>query len=148
MTWEIINSETLRKTSYGEMQSLKIGNKSINNQQSIAEALNACFLSIVGNILNNKYQVYTIYVDNSINSDISLHFLSQTLNALCPHMKYKPATTKEINNIIISLRAKDSYGYEISTKVPRISSSLLYNSLNYISDKALSKGIVCNKTTM
>jgi hypothetical protein len=30
-TWEIINSETQRKTSYGEIQSLTIGNKSINN---------------------------------------------------------------------------------------------------------------------
>lgn len=127
-TWKIINSGTLRKTSYGEMQSLKIGNKSTNNQQIIAEA----FISIVDNILN-KSQVYTIDEDNSIYSDSSIHFLSQTLNTLYPHMKYRPTTIKEIDNIIKSLKAKDSYGYnEISTEVPKIGSSLLY---------ALTKGI-------
>jgi hypothetical protein len=57
-------------------------------------------------------------------------------------MKYRTTTTKEIDNIIKSLKAKDSYAHnEISTKVPKISSSLLYNSLNYIRNRALSKGI-------
>ena len=65
----------------------------------------------------------------------------QTLDTY-PHMKYRPTKTKEIDKIIKSLKAKDSYGYnDISTKVPKISSSLLYNSLNYICSRALSKGI-------
>ena len=67
--------------------------------------------------------------------------MSQTLNTY-PHMKYRPTTSKEIDKIIKSLKAKDSYGYnEISAKVPKISSSLLYNSLNYMCNRALSKGI-------
>ena len=121
----------------GKCSLLKTVNKSINNQQSIAEA----FISIVDDILN-KSQVYTRDEDNSIYSDSSVHFLSQTLNTLYPHMKYRPTITKEIDNIIKSLKIKDSYGYnEISTKVPKISSSLLYNSLNYICNRAFSKGI-------
>jgi len=57
-------------------------------------------------------------------------------------MKYRPTTTKEIDKIIKSLKAKHSYGCnEISTKVPEISSSLLYISLNYIFNRAVSKGI-------
>jgi hypothetical protein len=70
---------------------------------------------------------------------ISCHKLS---TYYYPHMKYRPATTKEIDNIIKSLKAKDSYGYnEISTEVPKIGSSLLYNSLNYMCNRALTKGI-------
>ena len=70
-TCEIINSETWRKTSYRKIQPLTIGNKSINNQQSIAEAFNTYFLSVVDNIMNNKNQVYAIDEDNSINNDSS-----------------------------------------------------------------------------
>jgi len=70
-TWEIINSETRRKTSYGEIQSLTIGNNSLNNQQSIAEAFNTYFLNVFDNIMNNKNQVYTIDEDNSIKNDSS-----------------------------------------------------------------------------
>jgi hypothetical protein len=70
-TWEIINSETQRTTSYREIQSLTIGNNSITNQQSIAEAFNTCFLNVVDNIMNNKSQVYTMDEDNSINNDSS-----------------------------------------------------------------------------
>jgi hypothetical protein len=46
-------TETLRKASYGEMQSLEIGNKSIKQHQSTADAFRYQ-LSIVGNILYNK----------------------------------------------------------------------------------------------
>jgi hypothetical protein len=76
-TWEIINSETWRKTSYGEIKSLTIGNKSINNQQSIAEAFNTYFLSVVDNIMNNKNLVYTIDEENNINND-SFKLLNHT----------------------------------------------------------------------
>jgi hypothetical protein len=55
--WEIINSETWRKTSYGEIQSLTIGNKGTNNQQSISKVFNTYFLSVFDNIMNNKNQV-------------------------------------------------------------------------------------------
>jgi len=69
-TWDFINSETQRKTSYGEIQSLTTGNKSINNQQRIVEVFNTYFPSVV-DIMNNKNQVFTINEDNSINNDSS-----------------------------------------------------------------------------
>jgi hypothetical protein len=70
-TWDFINSETQRKTSYGEIQSLTTGNKSINNQQRIAEAFSTYFLSVVDSIMNNKNKVFTINEVNSINNDSS-----------------------------------------------------------------------------
>lgn len=53
----------------------------------------------------------------------------------------KPTTTKEIE-IIKSLRAKDSHGYdEISTKTLNISSPFIISPLNYICNKVIFKGI-------
>ena len=52
--WDIIHLETQRKINNGEIHSLKIEDKSITNQQSIAEAFNTYFLTIAYNIKSNK----------------------------------------------------------------------------------------------
>jgi hypothetical protein len=67
--------KTWRNKSYWEIQSLTIRNKSIHNQQTIAEAFDTYFLSVV-DIMKNKNKFYTIDVDNRINnvsSKISKH---------------------------------------------------------------------------
>jgi hypothetical protein len=56
----------------------------MNNQQTITEAFNTCFLSVDYNIMNNKNQDYSLDEDNSISKDISVYFLSQTLHILYP----------------------------------------------------------------
>jgi Notch-like protein len=68
--------------------------------------------------------------------------MSQTQNLAHPHMKHKPTTTKETDEIIKSLKVKDSHGYdEISTKILKISSTFIISPLNYICNKVLFKGI-------
>jgi hypothetical protein len=125
-TWDIITLETHRKTDNGEIQSLKVEDKNITNQRSIAEALNTYFISIADNIKNNKNQDHSKNKCNAINRDSSIQFMSQTHNVAYPHMKHKPTPTKEIDELIKSLKVKDSHGYdEISTKILKISSPFI-----------------------
>ena len=56
-------------------------------------------------------------------------------------MKYKHTTTKEMANIIKSLKAKDSCGNEISMKILKTSLHFIMSPLNYKCNKALSKDI-------
>ena len=59
-----------------------------------------------------------------------------------PHIKLKSLSTKEVENIIKSLKAKNSYGYdEISTKVLRMSSLFISSPLTHICNNSLSQGI-------
>jgi hypothetical protein len=63
--------ETWKKINNGEIHSLKIEDKSITNQQSIAETFNTHFLTRADNINNNKNQDYTKNKYNTINNDNS-----------------------------------------------------------------------------
>ena len=59
-----------------------------------------------------------------------------------PSMYCKPTTTKEIENIIKSLKAQNSHGYDgISTKILQLSSPFISSPLNFINNKILSTGI-------
>jgi len=54
----------------------------------------------------------------------------------------KPTTTTEIENIVKTLKPKNSYGYnEISTKLLKITASFISLPLNYTCNKVLTKGI-------
>jgi len=53
-----------------------------------------------------------------------------------PSMEWKCTTTKEIDQIIKSLRTKDSYGYnKIYTKILKISCPFISSPINYICNK-------------
>jgi hypothetical protein len=54
----------------------------------------------------------------------------------------KPTATTEIENIIKTLKPRNSYGYdEISTKLLKITAPSVSSALNYISNKVITKGI-------
>ena len=60
------------------------------------------------------------------------HFMEQAFNKPNPSMG-KCTTTKEIEQIIKSLKTKNSYGYnEISTEILKISGPFLSCPINYI----------------
>jgi len=54
----------------------------------------------------------------------------------------KPTTTSEIENIIETLKPKNSYGHdEISNKLLKITAPFISSPLNYIYNKVITKGI-------
>ena len=58
------------------------------------------------------------------------------------NINFKNTTTKEIENIIRSLKAKDSHGYDgITTKILKISATFISSLLSYIFNKAMISGI-------
>jgi hypothetical protein len=59
-----------------------------------------------------------------------------------PNINLKPISTKETENIIKSLKPKNSSGYDvISIKLIKISSSFISSPLKHICNKSLSSGI-------
>jgi hypothetical protein len=61
------------------------------------------------------------------------HFMEQAFNKTYASMDVKCTTTKEIEQIIKSLKTKNSYGYDkIYTKILKISFPLISSPINYI----------------
>jgi len=60
----------------------------------------------------------------------------------CTTSQSKPTTTSEIENIIKTLKPRNSYGYdEISTKLLKITAPSISSPLNYICNKVITKSI-------
>jgi hypothetical protein len=60
----------------------------------------------------------------------------------CSNINFKNTSTKEIENIIRSLKAKESHGYdEITTKILKISAPFISSPLTYIFNKSMISGI-------
>jgi hypothetical protein len=107
-TWGIVKVESGKKTVNNDAQSLNIEGKSINNPQTIASAFNEHFLSLVEKTYSNNN-------NNNINP---IYYLSRAFSNSFPNINFKFSTTKEIENIIKSLKLKNSHGYdEISSKI-------------------------------
>jgi hypothetical protein len=60
----------------------------------------------------------------------------------CTTIQSKPTTTSDIENIIKTLKPKNSYGcVEISTKLLKISASFISSPPNYICNKVITKDV-------
>jgi hypothetical protein len=98
------------------MNMLNIKGKLSSNHQVIAEAFNNHFLSIAEEINKNSS-------NNERNDTTAKHLLSQSFKNPFPALKLNSVSTKEVENIIRSIKIKNSNGYnEISTKILKISS--------------------------
>jgi hypothetical protein len=88
------------------------------NRQYIANEFNKYFLSTAKNIF--KEQNDTVFHKQYDNTP--LHYLLQSFTTPFPNMKLKFISSKEVENIIKSLKTKNSSGYDgISTKLLKIS---------------------------
>jgi phosphatidylinositol kinase/protein kinase (PI-3 family) len=76
------------------------------------------------------------------NNTTLLHYLLQAFKTPFPNFNLKLLSTKEVENIIKTLKTKNSAGYnEISTKLLKISSPFISSPLIYICNKSISSGI-------
>jgi hypothetical protein len=128
-TWNIIKTITGKSTNNIEVQLLNIKGKITDNYHLIADSLNNYFLTIVGKINSNNAKS-----DHFIEFDIDKHpsYLLQVFPTPFPEIKFKLTSTKEIENIIKSLKRKNSNGYDeisvniLKTSAPTISSPFTY----------------------
>jgi hypothetical protein len=104
------------------VQSLNIDGKTTNNTQTIANAFNDYFLSLAEQHDDN--------VNNDNNGDnddnciyAPVHYLVNAINKNFPNIRMKPTTIQEIENMIKSLKPKNTFGYdEIPTILLKLSS--------------------------
>jgi Notch-like protein len=127
--------------SYNEnICTLNADGKLIRNKQVIADTFNKYFLTVAEN-RNAKSKQNNSNTRNSPNTT-PIHCLLETFSDPFPNIKFKSLSSKEVENIIKSLKLNNSYGYdEIPTKVLKISSPFISSALTHICNKSISLGI-------
>jgi len=139
-TWDIIHKESGRNKKRSGTQALKVEDKKITAQQTIAETFNEYFVAIAEKV--NRLSKNNLIKDEDDNIARHNHFMEQAFSEPYSSMKHKCTTTKETERIMKSLKTKHSYGYdEISTKILKISGPYISSPMNYICNKMLFWGV-------
>jgi len=135
-TWDIINELLGKQHTTHDIQKLTIDGNRLTDQQSIADAFNKYFSSIV-----DKTNSHTIGIKNHGKLSAYNYLVQQGGDSFSP-LVFKPTSTQEIISIIKSLNMKNSFGYnEISTKILKISTNFICSLLTYVFNKSVSTGI-------
>jgi hemerythrin-like domain-containing protein len=114
--WNIINKKSGRKNNINNIQALDVDGKKIIDQQSIADTFNEYFVTIAENIRKQIRYTYTRLNNNDVDNHIQ--FINHTFDNPFPNMENKYSTIKEIEQIINSLKTKNSFGCDgISTTI-------------------------------
>jgi hypothetical protein len=117
-----------------------INDKKVKDPEVIADAFNTFFLTITENlILHQEMRGDAI---SSIKEALHRKFLG---------IKSIPTTETEIKRIIHSLKAKNSSGYQITSKILKVCASVISHPLTHICNNSLFTGIFldhCSKTTV
>ena len=101
-TWKIINEEKGKFKDSQNMKFLRINNKTVFNQEAMANTFNNYFLSVADSLCKDFKAV-----DNNMTP---LHYSQNTLKKPNNKMKWKYVTTYELKQIIKSLNLKTCTG--------------------------------------
>jgi len=113
-SWHIIKSVTNKTKRNHSISSIETDEKVCNDCFDIAKAFNKYFTTVTKNIFVNN----SVYTPSTPNNVCPLNYLKQIFARPFPRINYTPTTTKEITEIVKSLKSTNSHGYdEIPTKV-------------------------------
>ena len=105
----------------------------MNNPQEIANTFNNHFLTVANTVIGNIKKGNS---DSRDNMDHSIYLINNS-NSTFPRINWF-----EIDKIIKSLKAKNSYGYdEIPIKILKLGAPFIISLLSYICNKFLSSGV-------
>jgi Notch-like protein len=141
-SWKLINNELGRAHKNSTIQTVNIDDRIIVNHQIIADAFNKHFID-TPNMISKTINVDYCQTKNSANNyDTSSYSLKHVFQSSFPGIKHKGTTTKEIENIIMSVKSSNSFGYdEIPTKILKSCSSYISSPLNYIRNTIFTTGV-------
>jgi hypothetical protein len=106
----------------------------------LLKLLMSFFVAIAENV--KRQSENNLINDDNNSMDNHNSFMEQAFNKPYPSMVCKFTTIKEIEQIIKSLKTKNSYGYdEISTKILKINGPFISSPINYICNKMLFWGV-------
>ena len=135
--WNIVKTET-QKINKDEIPPLKVDGNVVKAHLNLANIFNTYFTAVTDKM----------NVNNSVNRNVSfndsnpLKYLHQVFTSHFPSIKLTPVSTKEIREIINSLKWENSHGYdEIPIKILKTSLPYIESPLTYICNKMLSTGI-------
>jgi hypothetical protein len=136
--WDTVNLESNKTGNAEKINNLNIDGNLISNHQEIANAFNKYFLTTAKSI--NTKQIG--HSSHNLDNTIPVHYLMQSFKKSFPSIHLKSISTKEVENIIKSLKTKNSSGYDgIITKLLKISYPFISSPLTHICYKSLSSGI-------
>ncbi|PNF34410.1 hypothetical protein B7P43_G13946 [Cryptotermes secundus] len=146
---KITNSNNTIKTTWNIIKA-KLGKNRLKDKNCKTEEINPSifnnhFLNVADNITQKFSTQITLDTDNG---NSYKHYLSLTVKGPFPKIIFIKITTNEIENVLSSLRSKNSSGYdEISVKTLKISAPYISSSLCYKFNKAVlaSKFPLCMK---
>jgi len=133
--WKIINYENGKPNHSKNSISLKMDNKEITNQNTVANIFNNYFLSIAKS-LNSGNNKQTITKEPN-----PISYLINSFHQPFPKMSWHNASTHEIEKIIKSLKSKNTGWYdEISTCIQKLSTPYIISPLTSICNAILNTG--------
>jgi Notch-like protein len=128
-----------------------VDGNSTDNSQVIADVFNEYFLSVAEKIhqqdhninSNNNVAVSDIRGKNSDNNNSNpAHYITHAFNSCLPNIQLKFSTKKEIENVIKSLKPKNTCGYdEIFTKLLKMNSTYISSPLNHTRNSSSVSGM-------
>jgi hypothetical protein len=130
-TWNIVKSTLNIKPNVSNISTIRVNGNLSSNPQIVAEEFNNYFVSAVQN--NHVF-------NDTSNHENPITYLSRAQTFPLITLKY--VSSKEIADIIKSLKAKHSCGYDgISTKILKASSPYISSPLTYLCNRMLATGI-------
>ena len=131
--WKIIKTETDKTNQELRAQSLKINDTVTDNHTMITNTFNKYFISVTDSVINN--------VKSSNNDHKKTSYIKCLFNSFkhpFPNIQWFYTTTGDIENIIKSLKTKNSCHYdEIPIKTLKISVPFINSPLTYICNMPL-----------
>jgi hypothetical protein len=136
--WNIVKTETGKKTEKEGIPLINYNGLLIDNQQAISSIFNNYFSTIAEEIIGTNQNDRITH----LNSRDQLKNISQNTGLSYPSIKFRYTSTQEIGKIIKSLKTKNSHGYdEISVKILKWSTPFIVSPLTFICNKCLEMGI-------
>ncbi|PNF19496.1 hypothetical protein B7P43_G02324, partial [Cryptotermes secundus] len=130
--WNIVKSTSKIKPNVPNISTIRVNSNLSSDSQIIAEEFNKYFVSVVK---NNRS------ANDTSNQENPISYLSRARNQPFPPITLNCVSSKEIEDIIKSLKTKNSYGYDgISTKILKVSSPYISSPLTYLCNRMLTTG--------
>ena len=137
-SWHMIKSETDKTKCNHGISSIEIDGKICNDYVHIAAAFNTYFSTVTEKISANNSEDILPTPDNVH----PLNYLKQVFTRPFPRIKLTQTSTKEITEIVKSLKSKNSHGYDkIPIKILKLILPFIISPLIYIYNNSLLKGL-------
>jgi hypothetical protein len=137
-TWNIINENINKRPQKNDMSFPNVNGTITHSSQVIANTFNTHFLAVTQHIhtenFTNSY--------SGVSENNPLNHLYNVFKQPIPSIKLEFVSPKEIEDVVSSLKIKESRGYDkISTKILKQSIPYISSPLTYICNLIISTGI-------